>query len=76
METPEVEPRSVGKKNKKIGKRIDVWEDRAIQTSGGLKKCDLIWNERTGKLCTVKEMARGKKMSEVMKGEAVEVAKE
>ncbi len=67
METSQADPRSIGKKNRKVGSRIDVWEDKAERTSGGLRKDDLVLNERTGKLCTIKEMERGKRMSTVMK---------
>jgi hypothetical protein len=70
METPDDEQEVFVKKGRKVGSRIDVWEDRAERTSGGLRKHDLVVNEHTGKICTVKEIERGKRMSVAMKGGA------
>jgi hypothetical protein len=53
-------------KIKKRGSRQEVFEGRALMTSGNLSREDLIFNERTGKIITNKEKERGDKLKEVM----------
>jgi len=53
-------------KIKKRGSRQEVFEGRALMTSGNLSREDLIFNERTGKIITNKEKERGEKLKEVM----------
>lgn len=51
---------------KKRGSRQEVFEGKAMMTSGNLSKEDLIFNERTGKIITAKEKERGMRLKEVM----------
>lgn len=60
------------KKTRKTGTREDVWEGRSEKTSGGLRKDDLVFNEKSGKLCTKKEVERGKKLAALMQQQRAE----
>ncbi len=53
-------------KARKTGSRIDVWEGRCEKTSGGLRKDDLVFNEKSQKICTKSEIERGKRLAEAM----------
>lgn len=52
-------PRKNNKKTPRIGSKIQVWRGTALQTSGGLKKGDLIKNKR-GKIVSRKKHEQGK----------------
>lgn len=55
------------KKVKKIGTRDEVWNNKAMSTKGLLKKEDLIWDEKSNKYKSIKSIAHGKSLIELMK---------
>jgi len=63
----EVEQPKPKTKQRRVGTRQDVFDGTCERTAGGLRREDLIINERTGKICTERELARGKKMSAFMR---------
>jgi hypothetical protein len=54
------------RRGRKTGSRLEVWEGFSERTAGGLRRDDLVYNERSGKICTKKEVERGKRLSELM----------
>jgi len=54
------------RRGRKTGSRLEVWEGFSEKTAGGLRRDDLVYNERSGKICTKKEVERGKRLSELM----------
>jgi hypothetical protein len=48
------------KKYKTIGGRRDVWDNKALMTSGGLRKSDLTLN-RDNKLVSLRKQVHGKR---------------
>jgi hypothetical protein len=55
------------RRSRKIGNREEVFNGICERTSGGLRKEDLVFNRKTGKICTAKEIERGKQLSEMMR---------
>lgn len=53
-------------RTRKIGSRQEVFDGVCERTSGGLTKDDLVFNDRTSKLITLKEQQRGISMRKVM----------
>jgi len=47
---------------KKYGTRMDVWEGIALSTKGGLKKDDLIYDERHNRVKSKKAIVRGQNL--------------
>ena len=46
-----------------IGSRVQVWHGTALKTSGGLRKGDLRYNQKTGRIVSAKASARAKSAS-------------
>lgn len=55
------------KKIKKVGTRDEVYNGLAISTKGKLKKDDLIFDEKSSKYKSIKSIAHGKNLIEMMK---------
>lgn len=54
-------------KIKRTGSRQEVFEGKALKTTGLLTRDDLVVNPKTGKICSKKEMFRGQLLSRSMK---------
>lgn len=54
-------------KIKKRGTRQQVLNGEALLTSGNLSKDDLVFNEKTQRICSKKEIERGNELSAKMK---------
>lgn len=46
---------------KNIGTKREVYFGKATKTSGGLRKNDLVWNDKKTKIVSKKQKAHGKK---------------
>jgi len=60
-------PQEKKRRSRKVGSRQDVYAGLAERTAGGLRKEDLIKNEKTGGICTPKEIERGRQLAKYMR---------
>lgn len=59
------------KRSRKVGSRKDVYDGVSERTAGGLRKEDLVCNEK-GRICTKKEIERGKQLAAYMRQKKAE----